>query len=119
MAGGESHRVCGAENSWNTTLVSGILAEYPGILAQYPRYWGGIRDTVAVSWAVLSRTAIALVVERQGREETREHNIDADDLRLPRRHGPLAAPCPTALRRVSYVPCLAHVYCAVVSSSVR
>ena len=75
----------------------------------------------AVSWAVqlLSRTATELVVEREGREETREHNIDADDLRLPRRHGPLAAPCPTALRRVSYVPCLAHVYCAVVSSSVR
>ena len=37
---------------------------------------------------LLSRTAIELVVERQGREETREHNIDADEpQRLPRRHG--------------------------------
>ena len=32
--------------------------------------------------------AIELVVERQGREETREHNIDADEpQRLPRRYG--------------------------------
>ena len=31
-----------ARQQLDTTLVSGILAEYPGILAQYPRYWGGI-----------------------------------------------------------------------------
>jgi hypothetical protein len=47
VAGGESHRVCGAENSWNTTLVSAIPAEYPGILAQYLGYWGGIMGGVA------------------------------------------------------------------------
>ena len=83
MAGGESHRVCGAENSWNTTLVSGILAEYPGILAQYPGYWGGIVGDVA---RLLH--GCELVVERQRREESHEHSIDADEpQRLPRRHG--------------------------------
>ena len=112
---GESHQVCQLDNSW-------IPPWYLGYWRSIPGYWLSIRDTGAVSWAVqlLSRMAIELVVERQGREETREHNIDAGEpQRLPRRHGPLAAPCPTALRRVSYVPCLAHVYCAVVSSSVR
>ena len=117
MAGGESHRVCGAENSWNTTLgdTGGVprdTSSVSEILGRYPRYCGGIvGGPLSHGYSTGSRTA--------GTEETREHNIDADDLRLPRRHGPLAAPCPTALRRVSYVPCLAHVYCAVVSSSVR
>ena len=74
---GESHQVCQLDNSW-------IPPWYLGYWRSIPGYWLSIRDTGAVSWAVqlLSRTAIELVVERQGREETREHNIDADDLRL-------------------------------------
>ena len=45
MAGGESHRVCGAENSWDTTLVSengdtgGVprdTSSVSGILGWYP-----------------------------------------------------------------------------------
>eukprot|EP01043_Picozoa_sp_COSAG02_P019097 COSAG02_NODE_909_length_16018_cov_15.571895_18_plen_150_part_00 len=71
MAGGESHRVCRLDNSWDTTLVSGILA-------QYPRYCGGIVGGTAP----LSH-GYKLVVERQRREDSREHSIDAEEPQRP------------------------------------
>ena len=61
---------------------------------------------------LLSRTAIELVVERQGREETREHNIDADD---PQRRGH----APTLRHSLSGVPALLCATCRRVLRALR
>ena len=88
MAGsGESHRVYRLVNSWDTTLVSRIPAEYPGILAQYPGYWGGIMGSSLARLQYWSQSG------RDARNPTSTAYIDADDpQRRPRRH--CATHCP-------------------------